>query len=625
MINFERKHLGYRLAFRAVLIALILGVFFSAGQIYFDIKDQKKINSDLIEQVIGSILPQASEAAFELNAALAGRLVVATQAYTPIYYVEILADDGRVLAKQEKAKSNFRWGFLAENQFSDLREFELPLYHDKYDSTVGSLTLKIDVALIGQGIIHRAGVIIFVELARNIILALILVYLFNRLLTGPLIRLSQQFTATTHDARALDTLPCPDDHKEDELGSLINTVNNHLKARKKLEGALVQSQKMSAIGQLTGGIAHDFNNMLGVIMGNLELLLQQLPKDPEAERFAQAAYSGAERGARITSKLLRFSRHVAGSAELVELNPYIEDMWDLISKSMTKKVTIKKLLTHNIWPVLIDTGDFEDALLNLCLNAGDAMPESGHLMIETYNKVLDEAYARQNPGCVAGEFVVLAVSDTGVGIAPEIVEQVFEPFFSTKEAGKGTGLGLNLVYGFVNRSAGHIKIYSEVGIGTTIRIYLPRARKKSLVVNVPELRRQPKLAGGDEIILVVDDEEALREIAVMYLEGLGYQTLSATNSSEALELLRGPEKISLLLSDVVMPGVMDGYGLASTATAEYPSLKVLLTSGFTSSREEVGGSEKALYSKLSKSLLSKPYNRKELARAVWDTLNEKSE
>lgn len=527
MINIERKHLGYRLAFRAVQIALILGILFSAGQIYFDIKDQKQINDDLIEQVIGSILPQASEAAFELNSALAHRLVIATQAYTPIYFVEILADDGRILAKLEKPKSNFRWGFLAENLFSDLQGFKLPLFHEKYSSTVGSLTLKIDVALIGQGIIHRAGIIVLVELARNIILALILVYLFNRLLTGPLIRLSQQFNETTHDPCSLKTLPCPDDHKEDELGSLINTVNNHLQARKKLESALVQSQKMSAIGQLTGGIAHDFNNMLGVIMGNLELLLQRLPKDSEAERFAQAAYSGGERGARVTKKLLRFSRHVAGSAELVELNPCIEDMWDLISKSMTQKVTIKKFLANNLWPVLIDSGDFEDALLNLCLNSGDAMPESGDLMIETYNKVLDSAYARQNPGCEAGEFVVLAVSDTGVGIAPEIVEQVFEPFFSTKEPGKGTGLGLNLVYGFVNRSAGHIKIYSELGIGTTIRIYLPRAKTEAFTVNSTATTRQEKLVDGDERVLVVDDDEALREVAVLYLEGLGYQTLSA--------------------------------------------------------------------------------------------------
>lgn len=624
MINIERKYLGYRLAFRAVLIALILGVAFSAGQIYFDIKDQKQINDDLIKQVIGSTLPQASEAAFELNAALANRLVVAMQAYTPIYYIEILADDGRLLAKLEKPKSDYRWGFLAENLFSDLREFKLPLFHEKFATTVGSLTLKIDVALLGQGIAHRAGVIIMVELARNIVLALILVYLFNRLLTGPLVRLSQQINETTHDPRNFETLPCPDDHKEDELGSLIETVNNHLLARRALEGALAHSQKMSAIGQLTGGIAHDFNNMLGVIMGNLELLLQRLTQDTDVKRFAQAAYSGGERGARITRKLLRFSRHGSGTTELVELNPYIEEMWELIANSITQKVVIKKRLANDIWRVQIDPGDFEDALLNLCLNAGDAMPDAGQLMIETYNKVLDDAYSRQNPGCEAGEFVVLAVSDTGVGIPAEIVDHVFEPFFSTKEAGKGTGLGLNLVYGFVNRSAGHIKIDSELGVGTTIRVYLPRARKDTIVANLPEMTPQSKLPGGSELVLVVDDEDALREVAVMYLEGLGYQTRSATNSSDALEILRGPEPISLLFSDVVMPGDLDGYGLANIALAEYPDLKVLLTSGFTSNREGVVNSEKELFDKLSKSLLNKPYNRRDFARAVRSALNDNS-
>lgn len=375
---------------------------------------------------------------------------------------------------------------------------------------------------------------------------------------------------------------------------------------------------MDAVGQLTGGIAHDFNNILGIVMGNLELLKISLKDQPvELERIDRALTS-TQRGAQLTRKLLGFSRQDPRGQEVTQINQFIEGMQELIAKSITAVIQVKTHLAKDLWPVEIDSGDLEDAILNLSLNARDAMPLGGVLVIETANKHLDANYVKQHPTALEGDYVMVSISDTGTGMSEEVQQKIFDPFFTTKELGKGTGLGLSMVYGFVLRSGGHIQLYSEQGKGTSFHLYIPRAMNEH---NATSDGEQATLPRGNETILIVDDEETLSEVAESSLQQLGYQTLVAYSGKEALEILAKTGEIDLIFSDVVMPGGVDGYQLAFAALKQQSTVKVLLTSGFTSKREEFTNEEHNIYLKLAENLLGKPYNLSELAVAIRRTLD----
>lgn len=389
---------------------------------------------------------------------------------------------------------------------------------------------------------------------------------------------------------------------------------------KQAEEALRRSQKMEAIGLLTGGVAHDFNNLLNVILSHAELLEEIAPANPDVSRSVEAMVKSVQRGADLTRKLLSFSRTQPQATKRVSVNAFIEGMKGLIAKSLTPAIRVKTVLAADAWTVDLDPGDLEDAVLNLALNARDAMPRGGSLIIETANKTIDEAYVERNPGSRPGNFVMLSVSDTGTGMTPEVREKAFEPFFTTKGADKGTGLGLSMVYGFVQRSGGHAKIYSEEGQGTAVHLYLPRAQEVMAAAEPPGGAFET-LPRGSETILVVDDEPALVEAAVHLLGRLGYHTLTAEGAVQALAALNEAPAVDLLFSDVIMPGGMDGYRLAIEALARRPGLKVLLTSGFTRQREEFINGEAKLASHLTKTLLGKPYNIAELATAVRRALD----
>jgi len=399
-------------------------------------------------------------------------------------------------------------------------------------------------------------------------------------------------------------------------------ITEDITEQKRGEEILRGSQKMDAVGQLTGGIAHDFNNILGIITGNLELLKMGLNNQPDEQEKIERALSGARRGAQLIRKLLNFSRQDNSGQELTQINPFIENMRELIAKSITAIIQVETLLADDLWSVEIDPGDLEDAILNLSLNARDAMPGGGLLVIETANKHLDANYAKQHPNAHEGDYVMVSVSDTGAGIGKEARKKIFDPFFSTKELGKGTGLGLSMVYGFVQRSGGHIQLYSEEGMGSTFHIYLPRAVVEHGKQDEQSDEEQSELPRGDEKILIVDDEKQLSEVAESYLQQLGYQTLVANNGKEALDTLSKTEGIDLIFSDVVMPGGLDGYHLAFAAAKQQPTVKVLLTSGFTSKREEFTNGEQKIYLKLAANLLGKPYNLRELALAIRQVLDK---
>jgi len=367
----------------------------------------------------------------------------------------------------------------------------------------------------------------------------------------------------------------------------LEQANAELKAqiaeREKVEEALRQAQKMEAIGQLTGGVAHDFNNILQVVLGNLGNVERQLQRGGLTdsgllERGIKAAIRASERAAVLTGQLLAFSRRQPLAPKPVDVNRLIGGMSDLLHRTLGERVEVETILGARLWQTLADANQLESALLNLAVNARDAMPSGGKLTIETANAYLDEAYAAIEEDMRAGQFVVVAVSDTGTGMSPEVIRKAFDPFFTTKDIGQGTGLGLSQVYGFIKQSGGHAKIYSELGEGTTIKLYLPRLLTAGAVDDPPVVRSA--LRGGAEIILVVEDEADVRGFVVDMLRELGYEVIEAADGPAALSVLEARPDIKLLFTDVGLPGSFNGRQLADEASRRRPDLKILYTTGY---------------------------------------------
>ena len=397
------------------------------------------------------------------------------------------------------------------------------------------------------------------------------------------------------------------------IWSFIEDINK----RKEAEVFLQRSQKMDAVGQLTGGIAHDFNNILNIILGNLDLLKMDIMRDSnKIEKRIDTIKKAGNRAVELTKKLLSFSRHQAGKQEAFNINILVDNMKNLIARSVTPEIEVTHDCADNLWLAKIDAGDFEDSLLNLCINARDAMSSHGHLNITTRNVNIDKDYSGLESTIEPGDYIELCISDDGHGMSAEEQERIFEPFYTTKEDGKGTGLGLSMVYGFVKRSNGFINIDSEPERGTTIKIYLPRSNETTLQSQLEIPEEKQALAAGNECILVVDDESSLLELTREILESTGYQVLTATDGIQALELLEHNKDIKLLFSDVVMPGGINGYQLADKALKMKPELKILLTSGYTD--KALGAEDEA---PVHAELLVKPYSKQALTtniRAVLD-------
>ena len=369
-----------------------------------------------------------------------------------------------------------------------------------------------------------------------------------------------------------------------------------------------QAQKMEAIGQLTGGVAHDFNNILTVITGTIEILADALKDRPQLASIANMIDSAATRGADLTQHLLAFARRQPLQPRSVDVNALMVDSARLLKPTLGEHIDIEPMLDRQTAPALIDPSQLSTAILNLALNARDAMPHGGKLTLETRNVVLDENYARIND-VASGDYVMIAISDTGEGMAPELLDKVFEPFFTTKEVGKGSGLGLSMVYGFVKQSNGHIKIYSEVGHGTTVKLYLPHAVGFAPADTVVKSGGDPERGG--ETILVVEDDPLVRQYVLTQVQSLGYTTLSASNGTEALAVIDSGKHIDLLFTDVIMPGSMNGRELAGAALRRRPDMRVLYTSGYTENAIIHHGRLDA-----GVLLLAKPYRRSDLATLI---------
>lgn len=397
-----------------------------------------------------------------------------------------------------------------------------------------------------------------------------------------------------------------------ESGFVVSAVD----ATRRLQAEAIgrQAQKMEAIGHLTGGVAHDFNNLLQVIASNLDLLRQDVAGNEPAERRLGRAIEGTERGARLTGQLLAFARRQPLDPRVVNLGRLVHDVTDLLKRSLGEGIEVESVVAGGLWNTLVDPGQVENAILNLAINARDAMPEGGKLTIEVVNAFLDDAYVAAHAEVSSGQHVMIAVSDTGTGMPPEVAARVFEPFYTTKPEGQGTGLGLSQVYGFVKQSGGHIKVYSEAGQGTTVKIYLPRSRRPEEWQGVEP---PPAVEGGAETVLVVEDDPAVRATAVETLAELGYRVLKAEGAEAALAIITSGARIDLLFTDVVMPGPIKTRELVRRAGELIPGVAVLYTSGYTENAIIHDGrlDEGVL-------LLSKPYRRDELARRVRQALDQ---
>ena len=421
----------------------------------------------------------------------------------------------------------------------------------------------------------------------------------------------------------------PPAYRQDEIGKLAqvlqafqdNTeeIRRTSEALTESEDKLHQAQKMEAIGNLTGGMGHDFNNLLGVIIGNLDLLEERLGKDEESKTLASAALDAALRGSDLTRRLLAFARKQPLKPQRIRVNNLVENISKLLARILGEDIQIVLHLAPDLWDVVVDPAQLEATLTNLSTNARAAMPHGGHLIIATKNVSLDQDYVAQHPDVSPGDYVMIEVTDTGTGMPPEIVARIFEPFFTTKERGKGTGLGLAMVFGFIKQSGGHINVYSETGVGTTFRLYLRQALG-GLTAEAKPAAPAPAV-GGSETILVVEDNESMRRVVVRQLIELGYHVLEAANAKNALTLLAEDKSIQLLFTDIVMPGKLNGMDLARLAAKRWPAIKIVLTSGFPESKLN-GHSECATRGFR---LLGKPYRKEDLARILREAFTAQPE
>jgi PAS domain S-box-containing protein len=394
----------------------------------------------------------------------------------------------------------------------------------------------------------------------------------------------------------------------DRLSGFVGIIED-VTERSAIERQLVQAQKMEAIGNLTGGMAHDFNNMLSVIIGNLDLIRERTKGTAATDELVADALAAGLRGADLTHRLLAFARQQSLQPERVDVNERVGGITKLLDRTIGEEIEIAVELATDLWPVTADPAQLESAIINLANNARDAMPKGGKLTVATSNHPLDKDYTAQHPDLIPGDYAMIEVTDSGTGMPPEVAARIFEPFFTTKKAGEGTGLGLSMVFGFVKQSAGHIDVYSELGIGTTFRLFLPRHTTAGVAI-MPSVDEELPLGRG-QTILVVEDHAGLRRLVIRQVLSLGYRFLEADGANAALALLAS-HPADLLFSDVIMPGPLNGSELARAVQNRWPQMRVVLTSGFTA--------KGAASIDPGTRVLAKPYRKLDLARALRDAL-----
>jgi len=397
--------------------------------------------------------------------------------------------------------------------------------------------------------------------------------------------------------------------------SIFAGIVHDLTEKQKTQEQLIQAQRMESVGQLSGGIAHDFNNLLTVIIGNAELLMESLTSQPELTKLSNMIGAAGSRGADLTQRLLAFSRQQTLEPVEIDCNHFITSMEEILHRTLREDIEVLTFLEDKLWSAFADAAQLEAAILNLAINAQDAMPRGGTLTISSANIPLDEIYQEHHPEVPPGRYVMVAVTDDGEGMRPDVVEKAFEPFFTTKEVGEGSGLGLSMIYGFIKQSNGHVSIYSEPGLGTTVRMYLPASNELPSTEDFTEEELAAVTPHGSGTVLVVEDDPFVRTFAVATVESLGYEAISATDGHDAITKLTGHKPIDVLFSDIVMPGGLNGLDLAEKSRDLKPDIRVLLTSGYSLDTLVARGRVQA-----DTAILQKPYQKSDLAQRLHKLL-----
>jgi signal transduction histidine kinase/ActR/RegA family two-component response regulator len=553
MLRFDRANVMTAIAAAGVLLLLLAG----AGIVMYNEVSYKEAKAQQVEAQ-SRVLASTVTAALAFDDRKAAREYVNALAVDPqIQAVAVYDARGHLFAAYARDGEHALPAATAVSDprlDGDVLKVTVPVAQGR--NTLGSVYLETAIDPISRRLERYAIIALLVSMASLIVV---------------LLGLAQRRLAEANERLRRQGI---------DLAEANENLLAQIAQRESVEGALRQAQKMEAMGQLTGGIAHDFNNLLQVILGNLELLQRRkLVADDEANRMVASAVRGAERAATLTQRLLAFARRQPLDPRPLDVNKLVQGMSDLLHRSLGEAIRVETVLAGGIWRVAVDANQLENALLNLAVNARDAMAGTGKLTIETANVHLDEPYAQANE-VRPGQYVMIAVSDSGSGMTPEVTAKAFEPFFTTKDVGKGSGLGLSQVYGFIKQSEGHAKIYSEPGDGTTVKLYLPRlagaASGERVAVGAPAL----PAGREDRRILVVEDDEDVRTHAVTMLKELGYTVLEAADAESALRLFDAHPDVRLLFTDVGLPGGRNGRELADALRRRNPELAVLFTTGY---------------------------------------------
>jgi signal transduction histidine kinase len=601
---------------RQIIIALAGAVFivaFASGMVV------KQLETNYLRQTLN----QQSEQTFHvLSAASLEALISEDGPLLQTIINQVVGEEADLLSiniSNEKGQSLARWVNRKAPEKVDPVSFSKQISYE--GETFGSISIVWNFATMRHEIERHALIIQFSVGFGIVLMAAIIIALVDNLAIRPLNNINMRVTdfasgklsSGRKDTRFGSSELHHLNDAVDKLGEALRVKVQREEQLKQTLAKLQHAQKMETVGNLTGGIAHDFNNLLGILIGNLDLLKAMVAGNKDSEELVDEALEAGLRGKELNRRLLAFARRQSLKPEVIDINESLTGMTKLLRRSLGEQIQIELRCNADIWPVLVDPNQLETAILNLGINARDAMPHGGGLALETRNVTIDETAAMMDEELQPGDYVMLAVTDEGEGIPPEILTRVFDPFFTTKEVGKGTGLGLSMVNGFIKQSGGHVTIYSEVGHGTTVRLYLPRDKstaKESTKVAGPA--EEPR--GQGQTVLVVEDNDGMRRVAKKQLTELGYRVLEAENAAGALAMLKAGTKVDLVFSDVIMPGEIDGIGLADALSRDYPGLPVILTSGFTARPSDEARWKDA--GKISTELLMKPYRREELAWAI---------
>jgi signal transduction histidine kinase/ActR/RegA family two-component response regulator len=601
---------------RQIMIALVGAAFvvaFASGLVV------KRLETSYLRET----LHQQSEQTFNiLSAASLEAVISEDEPMLQTIIQQIVGEEAALLSiniANERDQSLARWTNRKMPEKAEPYSFSKQIKFQ--GETFGSINIEWNFATMRHEIERHALIIQFSVGVGVLLMAAIVIALVDRLAIRPVKNINQRvmdfadgrLDSGRKDARFASSELFHLNDAVDNLGEALRIKVEREEQLKQTLAKLQHAQKMETVGNLTGGIAHDFNNLLGILIGNLDLLKAMVAKNADAEELVDEALEAGLRGKELNRRLLAFARRQSLKPEIIDINESLTGMTKLLRRSLGERIQIELRCNADIWPVKVDPNQLETAILNLGINARDAMRQGGSLILETRNVTIDENAIAMNEEIEAGDYVMLAVTDEGEGIPPEILTRVFDPFFTTKEVGQGTGLGLSMVDGFIKQSGGYVTIYSELGRGTTVRLYLPRDRSDAReIVKEPVKAAEPR--GNGQTVLVVEDNAGMRRVATKQLQELGYKVVEAESAADALDVLKRAKKIDLVFSDVVMPGEIDGIGLADALSREYPGLPVVLTSGFTA-RPSDEARWKAI-GNISNELLMKPYRRDELAWAI---------